>query len=127
VIGAAGAVRLATERKDNHTHGTAGCAKDAVIGVGDTISVVYEILRVLQSRLAESRIDIDSDSSTRTGSNKLRLSCIARPSWSTLRLDDLQLWRRSRLPFGLGRFYAVIHSLTPPAELHPDEVGKALP
>ena len=79
VVGAAGAVGGSAEGKDDHADRTAGRAEDAIVGGGDAIGVVDQILRILQRLLAQGGIDVNGHPSAGAGSDEFGRSGIAGP------------------------------------------------
>ena len=61
MVGAAGSVGRVAKSENNYADRTSGGAKNSIIGGDDAIGIVQQILRVLQSRLAERGVYVDSD------------------------------------------------------------------
>ena len=81
MVGAAGAVCGTSQREDDGANRTSGRFEDAVIGGHDAIGIIEKVLGVLQSPLAERRVNVDCHSAAWAGSNELRCALIAGPSW----------------------------------------------
>src|ERR1700722_5863476 len=105
MVGAAGSDGRGAKSENNYADRTSGGAKYSIIGGDDAIGIVHQILRVLQTRLAERGVDVDRDPAAGAGSHKLRSPPVAGP------------WRRCRAVLrrffpSAGCFYAVIRTHT---------------
>ena len=109
MVGAAAAIGSAVQGVDDHANGLALRAEELIIGIDHAIGIVHEVLRVLQSRIAERGIDIYRHASARAGSYKLRVSLVRGP----LRCGGSIPAHGLRLSGNGSCFDAVVH-LEPP-------------
>src|SRR6266481_10185315 len=80
MIRTAGSIGAAIEREDDHTYSSALGSKHIVVCFDDSISILDQVLGIESCCLSQTRIDINCDLPTWTGTDEFRVPAIAGPS-----------------------------------------------